>query len=635
MTANKKLPTPRNIAAEEELPYFSPSYHHPHLNEKLKNVPSEPGCYIMRDERRRVIYVGKSRCLFNRVNSYFQSPGHLSPRIQRMVSQIADFDTIVVTSEMEALVLENNLIKKYRPYFNVLMRDDKQYPMIEITGETYPRVRISRKANNKSSRYFGPYTDGPTLRSTKKILQKTFHLRSCKGNLEKGTDRPCLNYHIKLCTAPCCRKVSPEQYQLQADDAADFLSGRTSSVIRRLKAEMEREASLYNYERCAVIRDTLQDIDNIVRQQKVMLQTCDNEDYITLATQNSLTCVLVWQIREGKLVGQQDFILSSPLDKGNAEILEAFLGQYYSSAVVPPPLILTEELPESEAIPEWLGSLRGGKAVLRVPQRGTKRDILEMASRNAKEKLNQELLVPSKLEVRQKALEELKNALVLSRLPIRMECVDISNTQGKQPTGSLVVFEHGLPRRTHYRKFKIKGLDTPNDLAMMREVLERRFAHALGKETKPDESLDTLPDLLVVDGGKGQLSLAESVIRSLGLENKVQLAGLAKRLEEIFTPQMDESVLLEQNSEAYLLVTHLRNEAHRFAITFHRQLRAKTVTSSRLDEIPGVGAAKKKELLRHFSSFRRLMAADIEELAEAPGIGPKLAAIIHEYLHER
>ncbi|MDO5295173.1 MAG: excinuclease ABC subunit UvrC [bacterium] len=628
---------------------------HPALAEKLRGLPHKPGVYLMLDRKQRIIYVGKSSNLKNRVSSYFQSGTQISPRIRWMVSLVDNFETIVVDSEMEALLLENNLIKQHRPFFNVLLRDDKNYPMLEMSlSEPFPRLRLVRRARHPRNRYFGPYTSAKALHHVRKVVQKAFHLRTCTHKLDKPLKAPCLNYHIHLCDAPCTAKISQEEYREQVRGAIDFLEGRTAHVIKRLQEEMNREAECWNYERCAQLRDLIAYLEHIYSEQKVMLPQAVDEDYIAVAGDNFQSCAIVWQIRQGKLLGQHSFVLNSQLDSGLPDTYRAFILQFYDKGQRPPQRIIVGTLPsESEQIAQWLSDRRGRSVRLTSEQRGLRQRILHMALNNAQEHLRQELNSPSQPLVRRQALSDLREALGLTGYPWRMECYDISNTQGKQPVASMVVFEQGLPRRAHYRHFRIQGLDTPNDFAMMKQTLQRRFAHLFpdakeeiqplgtgkrwqrlrGKAAVSSESLETIPDLLIIDGGKGQLGVAVEVLEQYGLLGTVAVAGLAKQNEELYLPGQSFPVTLDTNSPAYLLVTHIRDEAHRFAITFHRQLRQKTIRSSALNEIKGLSETKKIDLLNAFQSLKKLQEASVEELRRVPGIGAILAQRIYSLLH--
>ena len=515
-------------------------------------------------------------------------------------------------------------------------RDDKRYPMLEVsTGEEYPRLRIVRQPRSAAHRYFGPFPDAGALRRTRKILQKVFRIRTCSVDMARVLPRPCLDYYLHQCTAPCTRYVSPEEYRRQVDSALEFLEGHTSRLLGRLEQEMAEEARALNFERCARLRDMLADLARILEHQKVVLQHPEDEDYVALASGRGLACAVVLQVREGKLLGQRDFVLDSQLEVGAPAEMEGFLQQYYGDGSPPPRRVLVSHLPEDTTLlTAWLGQRRGARVEIREPRRGEKRGLLAMAAKNAAERLQQELAVPSRVDLRAQGLEELRSALDLPHLPFRLECVDISNFHGKEAVGSLVVFEHGVPRRSHYRRFRNRGQQSPDDFRMMREVLERRFAAALERESpEAERRFPALPDLLVVDGGKGQLGVAVEVLAELGLSDRVPVAGLAKQREELFLPGRPDPVVLPENSKGQLLVTHLRDEAHRFAITYHRSLRGKTVRRSALDEVPGVGGERKKALLRHFGSLDRLMSAPPGELARVEGIGPGLAERIHQHLH--
>ncbi len=628
---------------------------HPALAEKLRDLPHKPGVYLMLDRKQRVIYVGKSSNLRNRVNSYFQTGTQISSRIRWMVSLVDNFETIVVDSEMEALLLENNLIKQHRPFFNVLLRDDKNYPMLEMTlSEPFPRLRLVRRARSPRNRYFGPYTSAKALHHVRKVVQKAFHLRTCSHKLDKPQKAPCLNYHIHLCDAPCTAHISQEDYRELVRGAIDFLEGRTANVIKRLQDEMTLEAERWNYERCAQLRDLISYLEHIYSEQKVMLPQAVDEDYVAIAGDNFQSCAIVWQVRQGKLLGQHSFVLNSQLDREIAETYRAFILQFYDKGQRPPRRIIVGSVPnEAEQLAQWLSEKRGRSVRLSSDQRGLRRRILQMALNNAQEHLRQELNSPSQPLVRRQALSDLREALGLTGYPWRMECYDISNTQGKQPVASMVVFEQGLPRRAHYRHFRIQGMDTPNDFAMMKQTLQRRFAHLFpddqdgrssaetlkrsrhlrGKAAAVSESLETMPDLLIIDGGKGQLGVAVDVLEQYGLLGTVAVAGLAKQNEELYLPGQSFPVTLDTNSPAYLLVTHIRDEAHRFAITFHRQLRQKTVRHSVLNDIKGLSEAKKIDLLNRFKSLQKLYEATIDDLRGIPGIGSVLAKRIYTNLH--
>lgn len=643
-----KLPRPQNVVTEEERPDNIENTH-PFLKEKLETLPSCPGVYLMRDERHRIIYVGKSACLKNRVRSYFHSK-NLTEKTRWMVSLVRNFDIITVNTEMEALILENVLIKKHRPYFNILFRDDKSYPYLELTTfEKYPRLRIVRSNGKLRGTCFGPYAgEAMSVKRTKSTVQKLFKLRPCQEKLDKKRERPCLYYHIDLCTAPCTGCVSAQEYNAQVEKAAKFLSGHTGKLAAQLRQEIAEQAALLNYEECAKLRDTLQSLEILDQKQKILLQSDLDEDYISLAydQERSICAAVVRQVREGKLQGQQNFVLEVRLDNQYENDLADFIQRYYSENRRPPALIAVETEPANrELLQAWLSEMVNRKVKFEQPQRGEKKQILLGTQENAKRFLDDELHAPSQRELRQEALSELKDALKLPHTPWRMECYDISNIQGKFSVGSMVVFEHGLPHRSHYRKFKIKGMDEPNDFAMMSQVLERRLSHLCQEKQhsqengadnlpKEDISLDSTPDLIIVDGGLGQLNAAQTILQKFGLDKSIALAGLAKRQEELFVPGRQTSILLPLNSKAYNMVTHLRNEAHRFAITFHRNLRGKGMLHSVLADIPGLGPKYIKLLRTHFTDLAALKLASSEELQRLPGIGKKMADKIVKALQE-
>jgi len=603
------------------------------LEEKLRRLPDSPGVYLHKDAAGRVLYVGKATSLRSRVRSYFQSSAQHSPRIRWMVSRVADVEFFLVGSNLEALILECNLIKKYRPYFNVKYRDDKRYPLLEITtSETFPKIRVVRQARNHQNRYFGPYPDAGAMRRTLKVIQKVFQIRTCKIDMSKVADRPCLDYHIELCTAPCTRYVEAQAYREQVDAAVDFLEGRSERLIKRLERDMVHYAEQLDFERCARIRDTLSDVRRIVEKQRVVLSSApDDEDYIGLASRRDTVSVHVLCVREGKLLSQKSFFLDSHGGADEKEQMSAFLKEHYDNPVtLPRRLLLSVEPDDREVLEEWLSSRGERKVELRVPQRGEKRQLLELCLKSAIQSLQMESVMPSRYESRRIGLQEIQEALGLEDTPWRIECVDISNTQGKQAVGSLVVFEQGLPKKDQYRKFRIRSGDTPDDFRMMHEVLTRRFAEG-GKK----EQYEAIPDLLVVDGGKGQLSSACRALAEMDMVGRVPVVGLAKQHEWIFLPEQSEPVILAPGSKGLSLVTHLRDEAHRFAITYHRKLRGKSSKESPLDKAPGIGPNKKKALIAHFGSLKKLMKATPEEIGEVEGMGPKLSASLHRYLHHR
>lgn len=601
------------------------------LDGKLKQLPDSPGVYLHKDKAGRVLYVGKASSLRSRVRSYFQASAQHSPRIRWMVSRVHDVEVYLVDSVLEALILECNLIKKYRPYFNVKYRDDKRYPLLEITtSESFPKIRVVRQARNKKNRYFGPYPDAGALRRTLKVIQKVFQLRTCKLDMSKVAERACLDYHIELCTAPCTRYVDELAYGSQVEAAVDFLEGRSEKLLGRLQKDMKFSAAQLDFERCARIRDTLADVERIVEKQRVVLASSDgDEDYIGLASRRDTVSVHVLCVREGKLLAQKSFFLESHGGADAREQMSAFLKEHYDNPITLPRRLLVSVEPEDiEVLEDWLTSKAGRKVEIRCPRRGEKKKLLDLCLKNAGQSLEMESVMPSRYETRREGLRELQEALALPDTPWRIECVDISNTQGKQAVGSLVVFEQGLPKKDQYRKFRIRSGDSPDDFRMMHEVLTRRFA-----EHGTKEQYEALPDLLVVDGGKGQLSSACRALREMGMTEQIAIVGLAKQHEWIYLPEEKDPVILAPGSKGLSLITHLRDEAHRFAVTYHRKLRQKSSRSSPLDEAPGIGPSKKKILLAHFGSLKKLMKAAPEEIEQVEGFGPKLSEALHRYLH--
>lgn len=631
----------------------------PHLLEKLRQLPDSPGVYLHKDKAGRVLYVGKASSLKSRVRSYFHRGAAHSPRIAWMVSRVHDIEFFLVSSNLEALILECNLIKKHRPYFNVKYRDDKRYPLLEITtSEAYPKVRVVRQARNKKNRYFGPYPDAGAMRRTLKVIQKVFQVRTCKIDMEKPIERPCLDYHIELCTAPCTRYVDQLAYRSQIDAAIDFLEGRPERMVGRLTAEMERHAQLLDFERCARLRDTLADVSRIVEKQSVVsTNPNDHEDYIALAARRDTVAVHLLMVRAGKLIEQKSFFLDSHGGAGEAEQMSAFLKEHYDNPVKLPRRLVVSILPDDhEVLEDWLSEKAGGwlerpdegkdgapparaaqssgrtgrpaRIEIRQAQRGEKRKLLELCLKNARQALEMETVMPSRYESRRSGLSELQEALGLAAPPWRIECVDISNTHGKEAVGSLVVFEQGLPKKSEYRRFRITSGDTPDDFRMMHEVLSRRF-----RDGGSGERYEAMPDLLIVDGGKGQLSSACRALEEMGVADRVPVFGLAKQHEWLFAPGQSEPIVLPAGSKGLSLVTHLRDEAHRFAITYHRSLRGKASKRSALDDAPGVGPAKRKRLMSYFKTMRGLVAATPEEIAAVEGFGPASSEALHRYLH--
>ncbi len=596
----------------------------------MRDLPDRPGVYVMRDRSGRVIYVGKAASLRNRVRSYFQSPHGMPPRIQALVESIADFEYVVTDSEVEALILENNLIKRYRPRFNVRLRDDKTYPFIRITADEFPRVFVTRRLERDGSRYYGPYPNVSGLRDTLGFLRRVFPVRTCSRKITEGSrDKPCLNYHIKRCLGPCSGRVSRPAYLELINQIALFLEGRQDELVRDMRRRMEAASERLDFEAAAALRDRIRAMEKVVERQKIVLRSPDDIDVIGFRRDGADTCVEAFFVRGGKVVGHERFFMASMPDSADApdgEMLSAFLKQYYSDAAfVPGEIALQTQPDEKDAIAEWLAARRGRKVKLTVPARGEKKRLVDMVRDNASLGLE---------EARARALRdaemegggvlELQRALGLPRLPRRIEAFDISNIQGTDAVGSMVVFQDGRPAKDAYRRFKIRTVQGQDDFAMMREVVARRCQRA-------SREPDALPDLMLIDGGKGQLSAALAALRDSGLAD-VPAVGLAKEQELLFVEGRPEPVALPRDSSALFLVQRIRDEAHRFAVSYHRQLRTKRATLSLLEEIPGVGRKRIKALLAAFRSVRAMREADVEELAKVPGIDRKLAERIKKAL---
>ena len=608
----------------------------PDLTATLKRLPDRPGVYLMKDARGTVLYVGKAQSLRSRVRSYWQKQTgsadfHL---IRSVIDKIADLEYTMTDSVSEALLLEINLVKRYRPRYNVRLKDDKSYPFIKITlAEDFPRVERTRRLPADGSRYFGPYASASSVDEAMNLIRRLFPFRTCTLDIHEGRaaiERPCLLYHIKRCQAPCVGYISKTDYRAQIEQIERFLEGRQEVVARALTDQMHAASEATEYERAAALRDKVRAIERTMESQKMAAHASTEEDVLGLARQDHQAAVQLFAVRGGKMVGRDVFLLDAPRELDDATVLEGFVLQYYERATSVPPTVLLPALPEdSSELEAFLTARRGAAVHLRVPQRGEKRALLELATRNATETLAREharwLADQGKTLA---ALEELSEALGLAGPPLRIECYDISNFQGAQSVGSMVVFEDGRPRTGEYRRFRIKTVQGANDYASHQEVLRRRFKRAKSGEEGSEEELRwLLPDLVVIDGGKGQLSAAKEVLDELGYGD-LAVVGLAKEREEIFLPGREEPVLLSTTSPALYLMHRLRAEAHRFAITSHRSLRAKAATHSAFDDLPGVGPKRRASLLRVFGSAKRVREAPLEQIAAVPGIGSALAAKI-------
>jgi excinuclease ABC subunit C len=608
----------------------------PELEATLKRLPDHPGVYLMKDARGTVIYVGKAQSLRNRVRSYWQKQtgGGEVHLIRTVIDRIADIDYTMTDSVSEALLLEINLVKRYRPRFNVRLKDDKSYPFIKITlAEDFPRVERTRKLPADGSRYFGPYASASSVDEAMNLIRRLFPFRTCTLDIHEGRkaiERPCLLYHIKRCQAPCVGYISKADYRTDIAQIERFLEGRQEEVAKELTRQMMEASDATNYERAAALRDKVRAVEKTMESQKMAAHAATEQDVLGLARQDSQGAVQLFAVRGGKMVGRDVYLLDAPQETDDATVLAGFVKQYYERATSIPPEVLMPCLPDDATeLEAYLAGRRGGAVHVRVPRRGDKRELLELATRNATEVLAREHARWLADEGRTlTALEELSDALGLAGVPRRMECYDISNFQGAQSVGSMVVFENGRPRTGEYRRFRIKDVVGANDFASHQEVLRRRFRRTKsGEEGNEEELRWRLPDLVVIDGGKGQLSAAKEVLDELGYWD-LPVVGLAKEREEIFLPDRDEPVVLPVTSPALYLMQRLRDEAHRFAITYHRSLRAKAASHSALDDLPGVGPKRRAALLRTFGSAKRIREAPLSQIAAVPGIGEALATKI-------
>jgi len=611
------------------------------IRTQIETLPRRPGVYLMRDVGGTVIYVGKAIDLRSRVRSYFQPSAWENPKVRAIVSDIADLDFIVTDSELEALILEANLIKQHRPRYNVRLKDDKRYPYIKITwADPFPKVLITRRMEQDGSRYFGPFTSSSAVHQTLDWLRKSFPYLTCNREITGHDERPCLYYDIKLCLGPCIGAVTQEEYRAMIRGLARFLEGRSEEVIADLEARMQASADELDFEQAATLRDQLRAVQIVVAHQKIVSAAGIDQDVIAFAREDGDACVQVFFIRGGKLLGREYFVLEGAQDEDERDVMAAFLKQFYEEAAyVPPEVLLQEQIEEALIIEQWLRGKRGAKVALRVPRRGQKRELVLLAAENAAETLAAlRTQWHADAHKHEQALAELQEALELPAAPVRIECYDISTTQGTEVVGSMVVFVQGVPRKSAYRRFIVRSVHGQDDYASMREVLQRRFRRwqmatsddRLGN--KDIKGWAKLPDLLIVDGGKGQLSVAVEVLEEFDLLDRVPVAGLAKQREEIFVPGRARPILLPRRSQGLFLVQRVRDEAHRFAITHHRARRRKAGVASQLDGIPGVGPARRKALLKAFGSLDAVRAASLDQLAAVPGIPRTVALAIKEHL---
>ena len=656
-----------------------------HLHAILRQLPTAPGVYLMKNADGRVLYVGKADSLRNRVRSYFGSKTGVDSRIVRMTQEVADIDYVVTDTVSEAFILEGNLIKEHRPRFNIRLRDDKSYPFVQITlAEDFPRIVRTRKLKRDGSRYFGPYASASSVDETLKLLRKIFPFRTCNLEIPEGKrvlERPCLLYYINRCQGPCIQAIEKQPYRATIDRIVDFLEGKQEGIADELRTEMEQHSDSLRFEQAAIARDKLRAVERTIESQKVAAFSRAAYDVVGMAREEGEACLQLFVIRNGKMIGREHFIVENAREATDGEVLTSFLQQYYAATERPPREVLLPVAPsDADALAGFLSDRRGSQVNVHLAERGEKRRLVALATQNAVEALAKEraewLADEGK---RDEALEQLSDALSLARPPERIECYDMSNIQGTSAVGSMIVFVNGRPEPREYRRFRIRSGETPDDFRMMAEVLRRRFMRAarLRSETgalslaavgadeapegdgEPDEPLDlepgsgpvegngreardrrhrerrdtgwALPDLVIVDGGKGQLSAAVGVMEELGLTD-VPLSGLAKRFEELYVPRRSAPIILPQRSQGLYLVQRIRDEAHRFAITYHRELRGKRALTSVFDEVPGIGPARKKALLKRFGSVRRIREASLDEVAATPGVGKAAAERLKQHL---
>ncbi len=606
----------------------------PDIKERLNSIPAQPGVYLMRGEAGEVLYVGKAINLRNRVRSYFQASANYSPKVQRMVGSIADLGFIVTASELEALILECNLIKTHRPRYNVRFKDDKRYPYIRITWqEDFPRVQVVRRIKRDGARYFGPYASSAAMHQTLDLLRRIFPYLTCKRKITGTDNRACLYYHIKRCMGPCIGAVSKEEYRDMMKQACLFLEGKGEEIVTSLKRRMQSAAQRLEFERAASLRDQIQAVEQVISRQRVVSTTLSDQDVIAFARDDGETCVQVFFVRTGKLIGREYFLMDGVNGVEAQEILASFIKQFYNdTAYVPPEILLPTNINEAQIIERWLLDKRGTKVVLRVPRRGQKRQLVQMVVENATQTLTH-LMAKEQLEEDKAlaALADLQAQLGLAVLPLRIEAYDISNIQGAMATGSMVVFAEGLPHKSEYRRFRIRAVEGPDDYAMMQEVLRRRFQRAVIREATAEDTWSQLPDLIIIDGGKGQLNAALEVLAGYGLE-EVPTVGLAKAREEVFKPGEPEALILPLDSPGLQLMQRVRDEAHRFAIAYHRRLRRRQGLASTLEGIPGIGPKRRRALLKRFGSMEAIRQAKLEELAAVEGMNKTVALKVQELL---
>ena len=610
------------------------------IQEELKKLPGKPGVYLMHDEKDAIIYVGKAISLKNRVRQYFQSSRNKGAKIEQMVTHISRFEYIVTDSELEALVLECNLIKEHRPKYNTMLMDDKSYPFIKVTvNEPFPRVMLARQMKKDKAKYFGPYTSAGAVKDTIELIRKLYHIRSCNRSLPKdiGKERPCLNYHIHQCQAPCQGYISQEEYRKSIDEVVRFLNGHYDLVLKELEEKRMAASDSLEFEKAIEYRELLTSVQKVAQKQKITDTAGDDRDIIAMASEGEDAVVQVFFIRSGRLIGRDHFYLKSAENDTEGEILSSFIKQFYAGTpYIPAELMLPEEIEDQDIIEEWLTARRERRVHLRIPKKGTKEKLVELAQKNAQMVLKNDRERLKREEGRTiGAVKELEKILGLKGI-IRMEAYDISNTNGFDSVGSMVVYEHGKPKRNDYRKFKIKTVQGPDDYASMNEVLTRRFGHGLREQQEESETggFQIFPDLIMMDGGRGQVNIALEVLEKLHLH--IPVCGMVKddnhRTRGLYFNNTE--LPIDHNSECFRLITRIQDEAHRFAITFHRQLRSKGQVHSVLDDIPGVGPARRKDLMRCFENIDAIRNATVEELKELPSMNEKSAQEVYKFFHQ-
>lgn len=616
------------------------------IQEELKKLPDHPGVYLMHDDRDAIIYIGKAISLRNRVRQYFQTSRNKGPKIEKMVTHIDHFEYILTDSELEALVLECNLIKEHRPKYNTMLKDDKTYPYIKVTlGEAYPRVLFSRLMKKDKSKYYGPYTSAGAVKDTIELVQKLFQIRTCNRTLPRdiGKERPCLNYHIHQCQAPCQGYISKEDYRLQIREAMELLNGNFAPVIKDLEEKMKAASEALEFEKAMEYRDLLTSVRQVAQKQKITSFDGEDRDILVLAMDDRDAVVQVFFVREGKLIGREHFHVTIGAEDTKKEVLSTFIGQYYAGTpFVPKEIMLPMEIDDANVVAEWLSAKRGQKVYIRVPKKGQREKLVELAEQNAVMVLTQD-----KEKIRREegrtigAVKEIADLLDLGYVK-RMEAYDISNTNGFESVGSMVVYERGKPCRSDYRKFKLKTVTGPDDYASMREVLTRRFTHGMEERAQNKEknlaqeygSFTKFPDLILMDGGKGQVNIALEVLDELKLA--IPVCGMVKddhhRTRGLYFN--NEEIPIDRHSEGFRLITRIQDEAHRFAIEYHRSLRSKQQVRSILDDIPNIGETRRKALMRQFQSLEKIREASVEQLREVDGMNEKAAQSVYQFFHK-